>query len=116
MLGRPFPPEADQHHNPYLAYSSILLAPWIALPARTGIAVWMGVQLAALMWTPLIWLAMLRWRLSPFAVAARFRPDLRLSLPHRHVRAGAVHRRFCCRSRWDSGCWFRVAMRWRDWY
>jgi hypothetical protein len=65
MFGAELPPEADQQNMAYPAYAAVVLAPVIALPAPTSIAVWMAVGLLAVIWTPIIWLAILGWRPSP---------------------------------------------------
>jgi hypothetical protein len=65
MFGGELPPEADQQNLAYPAYTSIVLGPVIALPAPTAIAAWMAIGLAAVIWTPVIWLAILSWRPAP---------------------------------------------------
>jgi len=70
MFGGELPPDADQQNLAYPAYTSILLGPVIALPAPTAIALWMAIGLAGVIWTPVIWLAILGWRPAPFVLFA----------------------------------------------
>src|SRR6185369_11989074 len=62
MFGEELPPDADQQNLAYPAYTSILLGPVIALPAPSSIALWMAIGLASVIWTPIVWLAILNWR------------------------------------------------------
>ncbi|GAB4511195.1 MAG: hypothetical protein OHK0046_08940 [Anaerolineae bacterium] len=66
MFGRALPPEADQQNLAYPAYSSLMLAPILALPDQTAIAVWMAVQFVALLWSPVLWLNALQWQPPPW--------------------------------------------------
>src|SRR4029453_7116739 len=61
MFGTELSANDDQQNLAYPAYTSILLGLVIALPAPTSIALWMAIGLAAVIWTPLIWLAILNW-------------------------------------------------------
>jgi hypothetical protein len=70
MFGSELPPDADQQNLAYPAYTSIVLGPVIALPAPTAIALWMAIGLAGVIWTPVIWLAILGWRPAPFVLFA----------------------------------------------
>jgi hypothetical protein len=65
MFGELLPPEADQQRFAHPAYSAVFMAPFLALPAPTAIAVWITLQFAALLATPFIWLRILRWRPPP---------------------------------------------------
>lgn len=68
MFGRALPPQDDQQNFAYPAYTSIILGPVLALPAALAIAVWMSIQLSAVLVTPLVWLAILDWRPRPLAL------------------------------------------------
>jgi|GEM_PF-691265 len=70
MFGGELPPQADQQNFAYPAYTSIVLAPVIALPAPTAMALWMALGMAGVIWTPVIWLAILGWRPKPFVLFA----------------------------------------------
>jgi hypothetical protein len=65
MFDGELPLGADQQNMAYPAYSAVLLAPVIAFPAQTAIALWMAVGLVSVIWTPVIWLAILGWKPSP---------------------------------------------------
>jgi hypothetical protein len=68
MFGEELPPDADQQNLAYPAYTSILLGPVIALPAPMSIALWMAIGLASVIWTPVVWLAILNWRPAPLVL------------------------------------------------
>ncbi|MCA0458924.1 MAG: DUF2029 domain-containing protein [Chloroflexi bacterium] len=68
MFGELLRADEDQQNFAYPAYTSILIAPVIALPAPTAIALWMALQLTAIMWIPIIWLAILGWKPSPITL------------------------------------------------
>jgi hypothetical protein len=70
MFGEELPPDADQQNLAYPAYTSILLGLVIALPAPASIALWMAIGLASVIWTPVIWLAILNWRPAPLVLFA----------------------------------------------
>jgi hypothetical protein len=65
MFGETLPPEADQQNVAYPAYTGVMLWPIVWLPAASAIAVWMAIQLVAVIWTPILWLAILRWKAPP---------------------------------------------------
>lgn len=69
MFNAELPPDADQQNFAYPAYTSIALAPVIALPASLSVALWMSIGLLSVMVSPLIWLAILGWRPKPLLVA-----------------------------------------------
>lgn len=68
MFGETLPPDADQQNVAYPAYSAVLLWPMTRLPAPVSIAVWMALQLVTVIWTPIIWLAILHWKPTPFSL------------------------------------------------
>lgn len=70
MFGEALPPDADQQNLAYPAYTSIVLGPVIALPAPSAIALWMAIGLAGVIWTPIIWMAILNWRPKPLVLFA----------------------------------------------
>lgn len=70
MFGELLPPEEDQQNFAYPAYTSILIAPILALPAPTAIALWTAIQLTAIIWSAIIWLAVLKWKPKPFTLFA----------------------------------------------
>jgi hypothetical protein len=70
MFGDTLPPEADQQNMAYPAYASVLLGPVLWLSAHTAIALWMAIQFCAVLWTPVIWLDVLRWRPAPWLAGA----------------------------------------------
>jgi hypothetical protein len=65
MFGAELPSDADQQNMAYPAYTAVVLAPVIAFPAQTAVALWMAVGLVSVIWTPIIWLAILGWKPSP---------------------------------------------------
>lgn len=69
MFGGELPPELDQQNFAYPAYTALLLAPLLALPAPVAIAVWMALQFLAIPWTVVIWLVILGWRPVPWLLA-----------------------------------------------
>jgi hypothetical protein len=68
MFGRVAREGEDQFIYPYPAYSGLMLAPVLIFPAQTAIAVWMALQLVALLCVPLVWLGILDWRPPPLAL------------------------------------------------
>lgn len=60
----------DQQRYAYPAYTSFVLAPFLLLPAPVAISLWMALQLAAVLATPLVWLALLGWKPPPLGLAA----------------------------------------------
>src|SRR5690606_22359293 len=61
MFGGTLSPEADQQRMVYPAYVGIILAPLLALPSHIAVALWLTIQLLALIVTPLLWLQILGW-------------------------------------------------------
>ncbi len=59
----------DQQRYAYPAYTAVVLAPFLLLPAPVAISVWMALQLAAVLAVPLLWLALLDWKPPPLGVA-----------------------------------------------
>lgn len=70
MFGGTLPPEADQQRMVYPAYVGLILAPLLPLPAPTAIAIWLSIQLIAVLGTPLVWLQILNWKPPPLVLAA----------------------------------------------
>ena len=70
MFGGTLPPEADQQRMVYPAYVGLLLAPLIALPVRIATAIWLAIQLIAVLFTPIIWLQILGWKPRLLLLAA----------------------------------------------
>ncbi|MEO8610485.1 MAG: glycosyltransferase family 87 protein [Chloroflexota bacterium] len=70
MFGEELPPDADQQNLAYPAYTSIIMGPVIAFPAPTAIALWMAIGLASVIWTPIVWMAILNWRPAPLVLFA----------------------------------------------
>ncbi len=65
MYGETLPPDADQQNFAYPVYTSIIIAPVIALPASLSIAIWMAIQLVSCLIAPVIWLIIVGWKPSP---------------------------------------------------
>ncbi|MBZ0288607.1 MAG: DUF2029 domain-containing protein [Anaerolineae bacterium] len=68
MFGAELSATDDQQNLAYPAYTSILLGPVIALPAESAIALWMAIGVAGVIWTPIIWMAILNWRPAPLVL------------------------------------------------
>lgn len=66
MFGGILPPDADQQRMVYPAYVGLILAPLVALPSPTAIAIWLTIQLVAVLATPLLWLQILDWKPPPW--------------------------------------------------
>lgn len=66
MFGRVLPPGSDQQNAAYPAYTSLLLAPIMLLPASIAIAVWAAIQFFSIVWTIGIWIFILKWRPAPW--------------------------------------------------
>lgn len=65
MFGGVLPASVDQQRMVYPAYVALLLAPLLPLPPATAIALWLTVQLLAVLITPIIWLQILDWKPQP---------------------------------------------------
>lgn len=61
MFGNVLAPEYDQQKSAYPAYNYILLAPIIIWPAPIAIALWMSIQLLALLCSIMLWFHILDW-------------------------------------------------------
>lgn len=70
MFGGTLPPDADQQRMVYPAYIGLILAPLLALPFSTAIAIWLSIQLIAVLATPILWLQILRWKPHPLLLGA----------------------------------------------
>lgn len=46
----------------YPFYTGVALAPFLPIPAQTASAIWMAIQLLSIVWTPIIWMIILKWR------------------------------------------------------
>ncbi len=66
MFGRVLPPGSDQQNSAYPAYTSLLLAPIMLLPASIAIALWAALQFFSIVWTIGIWIFILKWRPPPW--------------------------------------------------
>lgn len=55
----------DQQRFAYPAYTSLLLLPWLVIPAETAIPIWLGIQFWAVLITPFVWVLVLRWQPPP---------------------------------------------------
>ncbi len=65
MYGAVLPPGLDEQRFAHPAYSAVLLAPLLLLPAEAVVGVWLTLQLLALAAVPLIWFTALGWRTPP---------------------------------------------------
>jgi Glycosyltransferase family 87 len=66
MFGEVLPPDFDQQNSAYPAYTSLLLAPIMLLPASIAIALWAALQFFSIVWTIGIWIFILKWRPPPW--------------------------------------------------
>lgn len=66
MFGGALPPTADQQMMVYPAYVGVILAPFLLVSSHTAIAIWLTIQLIAVLATPLIWLQILDWKPRPW--------------------------------------------------
>ena len=66
MFGGTLPPDADQQRVVYPAYVGVILAPLLAIPAPTAIAIWLAIQLMAVLTTPILWLQIINWKPPPW--------------------------------------------------
>ena len=66
MFGGKLPPDVDQQRMVYPAYVGIILAPLLALPSATAIAIWLTIQLLAVLLTPILWLQIIDWQPPPW--------------------------------------------------
>jgi hypothetical protein len=46
----------------YPFYTGVALSPFLLLPAQLASAIWMAIQLLSIIWTPIIWMIILKWR------------------------------------------------------
>ena len=64
MWNYTLPPEGyDQQRFVYPAYTALVIAPLLALPVHTAIAIWMSAQYLAVLASIGVWLALLGWRI-----------------------------------------------------
>lgn len=64
MFGSVLPESSDQQRFAYPAYTGLVIAPLLVFPSQTAIAIWLALQLWALLVTASIWLIILRWQPS----------------------------------------------------
>jgi len=68
MFGGVLPPNVDQQRMVYPAYVGLILAPLLLLPPSTAIAIWLTIQLIAVLATPILWLQILDWKPPPWVL------------------------------------------------